>query len=90
MDGGASQLPVRQRQAEVARGKHHVAQVIRTDLVPEAARSTVDANDELIRLEAVSGCDRYIEDFRDALNLQIVVLGSKGSHLAPLAFPGAL
>ncbi len=73
LDRGAGQLPVGQRQAEVACGEQHLAQVIRANLVPEPARSAVDADDEEIRFEPVSGCDFLVEDLRDTLHLEVVI-----------------
>ncbi len=68
--------------------QHHLAQVVGADLVPEAPRAAVNADDDAAGFEAEGLGDFRRENAIDALQLQIMVARTQRAHLVALTFLG--
>jgi hypothetical protein len=89
-DRRARELPVRQRDAVLAAGIAHHAQVIGADLVAEPARAAVDHHGDLIFEQSESRGDPLVEDFRDVLELGEMIARSQRAELRLSALAGAI
>src|SRR3990172_4243733 len=90
VDGDAGKLPVGQLDRVPLHGLAHPLEIIRADLVAEAARAAVDEDDDLVGAQAEGGGDFRVENLFNVLHFEEVVPGAEGAELRSAALPGAL
>jgi len=71
--------------AQASSRSGHLAQIIGADLMPEAARAAVNADDNGVGFEPEAARDLRVVNLRDALHLEIMVARPERSHLIALA-----
>ena len=85
VDRRAGQLAVRQLDAMARRRHHHAFEELGADLMAEAARPAVDADDDVAFVKAERRSDPRVEDLHDVLHFEIVIPRSERSHLVALS-----
>ena len=89
VDRRAGELAVDEFDARRFCRHHHFLEEFGANLVAEPARAAMDGDDNVVRRKPEGLRDLGVEDFRDDLNLEIVVARAERAHLAPLSLSGA-
>src|SRR3990172_11126767 len=90
MDRRAGELAVGKLDAMLARGRDHEGEKFSADLMAEAARAAVNAEDDVALKEAEGRGDVEVDELRDMLNFQIMIAGAERAHFFALPFLGAV
>src|SRR6516162_2962760 len=89
MDRRASEFEIGQRNAVRGRREGHFAEELGADLVAEAARAAMDADDDAARQAEHRG-DAFVGDRCHLLYFEIMVARAQRAHLLTLAVPRAM
>src|SRR4029453_7606930 len=76
LDRRKGEFPVGKQYAARCRGRQHLAQEFRADLMAEATRPAMDGHHDLVRLKAEASGRLFIKHFADRLNLKIMIAGA--------------
>ena len=90
IDWSAGQFAVGKIDAGLLRRQDHFFQEFGTDLMAEAARTTVNGDDNFVLREPEGAGGRRVKNLGDRLDLEIVIAGAKRPHFPALAFLGAV
>src|SRR6516225_9590362 len=90
MDRRASEFEIGQRNAVRRRREGHFAEELGADLVAEAARPAMDADDDVAARQAEHRGDCMVGNRRHLLYFEIVVARAQRAHLLTLAVPRAM
>src|SRR5262245_84190 len=89
VDWRTGQLAVGQFDPVTGRAHSHLFQKLSPDLMPQPARSAVNADYDVVQLQAVGRSDLAVVDGCDSLNFEVVIAGTERPHLFALPVPGA-
>src|SRR5579883_1697891 len=81
MDRRACQLPIGHMKIVSAHRQVQLRDVVGADLVPQAARSRMDQENDSVYMKVVLRRGLFVENLVDALNLNKMVAGSESSEL---------
>ena len=90
VDGRAGELAVGQFDAVPRRGNHHPFEEFGADLMPQPARSAMNADHHLALAQAETVGRLAVVDLDDFLQFEVMVAGTEGADLVALAALGVL